>query len=84
MEAFPQDSVYFEICMYIVHVVSIYIRREAEKTNTLALSLLKLRIIAFKAKGILALDFNKEAAPHPSSSQIYKTSPPAMPGTKHE
>lgn len=82
METFPQDSVYFEICMYIVHVVSIYIRREAEKINMLALSVLKLRIIAFKAKGILVLDFNKEAAPHPPSSQIYKTSPSAMPGFK--
>lgn len=80
METFPQDSVYFEICMYIVHVVSIW--REAEKINMLALSVLKLRIIAFKAKGILVLDFNKEAAPHPPSSQIYKTSLSAMPGFK--
>lgn len=51
METFPQDSVYFEICMYIVHVVSIYIRREAEKINMLALSVLKLRIIASRQKG---------------------------------
>lgn len=77
-------SVYFEICMYIVHMVSIYIQREAEKIYTLAFSVLKLRIIAFKAKEILALDFHKEAAPHPPNSQIYKTSSPAKPGTKHK
>lgn len=50
----------------------------------LGLSMLEPGITALKTIEKLALDFLKEAAPHPPGPQIYKTSPPAMPGTKHE
>lgn len=50
----------------------------------LGLSMLEPGITALKTIEKLALDFLKEAAPHPPGPQIYKTSPPAMSGTKRE
>lgn len=50
----------------------------------LGLSILEPAITALKTIEKLALDFLKEAAPHPPGPQIYKISPPAMPETKRE
>lgn len=50
----------------------------------LGLSMLEPGITALKTIEKLALDFLKEVAPHPPGPQIYKTSPPAMSGTKRE
>lgn len=56
-------------------MIFICICREAEKINMLPLSVLEPGITALKGVGTLALDFLKEAAPHPPNPQIYKTSP---------
>lgn len=73
----------FTLSTWLYEVISIHIQKKAEKINILASSVLGRGIRAWKEIGTLGLEFLREAL-HPASSQIYKTSPPAMLGTKYE
>lgn len=66
----------FTLSTWLYEVISIHIQKKEEKINMLALSVLGRGIRAWKEIGTLGLEFLREA-PHPASSQIYKTSPPA-------